>query len=118
MDCRHTTPAQVVHRCTGIKMRKLSLIILSIFAICGVTASQAQERLELEGTEIIGNKELPRVLYIVPWKSVERFEIKSPPVVSILDQKLTPLDRASFKRKIHYHHAIFARAELTETVSE
>ncbi|MDH3218178.1 MAG: hypothetical protein OEO19_01495 [Gammaproteobacteria bacterium] len=72
----------------------------------------AQDRLQMEGTEITGNKELPRVLYIVPWKSVERFELTSPPIVSILDQKLTPIDRASFKRTIHYHDAIFSKAKL------
>ena len=66
----------------------------------------------MEGTEITGNKELPRVLYIVPWKSVERFDIESPPIVSIMDQKLIPIDRASFKRKIHYHGAIFSKAKL------
>ncbi|MEM7562255.1 MAG: hypothetical protein AAF353_04290 [Pseudomonadota bacterium] len=99
-------------------MSKLSLTFLTIFAICGVTTAQAQERLELQGTEIIGNKELPRVLYIVPWKSVERFDIKSPPIISIMDQKLTTIDRASFKRKIHYHNAIFSKAEPAKTAKE
>jgi len=72
----------------------------------------AQERLQMEGTEITGNKELPRVLYIVPWKAVERFELTSPPIISIMNQKLTPIDRASFKRTIHYHDAIFSKAKL------
>ena len=66
----------------------------------------------MEGTEITGNRELPRVLYIVPWKSVERFEIESPPITSIMEQELTPLERASFRRKIHYHEAIFSKARL------
>ena len=66
----------------------------------------------MEGTEITGNKELPRVLYIVPWKSVERFDIKSPPINSIMEQKLGPIDRASFKRKVHYYDAIFSKAKL------
>ena len=98
-------------------MRKLSLLILSIFAISAITHLQAQETLEMEGTEIIGNKELPKVLYIVPWKSVERFEIDTPPVISIMDQKITPIDRASFKRKILYHQAIFSKVERTDPVS-
>ena len=92
-------------------MRKLSLQLLLIFAISFVANVSAQERLQMEGTEITGNKELPRVLYIVPWKSVERFEIKSPPISSIMEQKLTRIDRASFKRNIHYHDAIFSTAK-------
>ena len=70
----------------------------------------AQERLEMEGAEIKGNRELPKVLYVVPWKSVERFQIESPPIISIMEQKLTPIDRASFRRKINYHEAIFSKA--------
>ena len=91
-------------------MRKLSQHILLTFAISWNVAASAQDRLELEGTEIIGNKELPKVLYIVPWKSIERFDIETPPITSIMDQKLTPISRAAFKRNIHYHEAIFSKA--------
>ena len=31
----------------------------------------AEDRIELEVTTIKGNKELPRILYIVPWKDIE-----------------------------------------------
>ena len=99
-------------------MRKLSLSILTLFFIFTGTHLKAQERLEMEGTQIIGNKELPKILYIVPWKSAEPFVIASPPIVSIMDKKLTPIDRASFKRKINYHNAIFSKAERTDPVTE
>jgi hypothetical protein len=92
-------------------MRKLSLHFFIIFAISCTASVNAQERLQMQGTEITGNKELPNVLYIVPWKSTERFDISSSPIVSIMEQKLTPIDRASFKRTIHYHDAIFATAK-------
>lgn len=95
-------------------MRKLSLTFLASFAISMGAATHAQERLDMEGTEIIGNKELPRVLYIVPWKPVERFEIQSPPIDSIMQRKLTPIERAAFRRQIHYHDAIFAKAPSTQ----
>ncbi len=93
-------------------MRKRSLTIFAAFAISMSTNVAAQEILQLEGTEIIGNKELPRVLYIVPWKSVERFELSSPPIISIMDQPLVRIDRAAFKRQIHYHNAIFSGATV------
>ena len=72
----------------------------------------------MEGTEIIGNKELPRVLYIVPWKSVEKFEIESPPITSIMDQPLTRIERASFRRTIRYHEAIYSKAERIDPATE
>ena len=91
-------------------MRKLSQHILLTLAITWSVAASAQDRLELEGTEIIGNKELPKVLYIVPWKSVERFDIETPPIESIMEQQLAPISRAAFKRNSHYHEAIFSKA--------
>jgi len=93
-------------------MRKLLLTILSVFAISMGAGVQAQERIQMEGTEITGNNELPRVLYIVPWKTAERFEIDSPPIDSIMERPLAPLDRAAFRRTIRYHEAIFSKATL------
>ena len=93
-------------------MRKLLLTFLSVFAISVSAGARAQERIQMEGTEIKGNQELPRVLYIVPWKTAERFEIDSPPIASIMERPLAPLDRAAFKRTIRYHEAIFSKATL------
>ena len=96
-------------------MKPLSIAIVLTLTITGSTGLRAQQSLQLEGTEITGNKELPMVLYIVPWKSVERFDIESPPITSVMDQPLTSIDRASFKRTINYHQAIFHRAEPEPT---
>lgn len=72
----------------------------------------------MKGTEITGNKELPRVLYIVPWKSIERFEIKTPQIVSVMEQPLRPIERASFRRSINYHDAIFSKVKAESTQPE
>ena len=93
-------------------MRKRLLSILTVFAISVGAGAQAQDRIQMEGTEIKGNKELPRVLYVVPWKMAERFEIESPPIDSIMERRLTPLDRAAFRRTIRYHEAIFSKTTL------
>jgi hypothetical protein len=93
-------------------MRKLLLLISAVFAISMAAGVHAQERIEMEGTTITGNKELPRVLYIVPWKTAERFEIDSPPIMSIMERRLEPLDRSAFRRTIRYHEAIFSKTTL------
>jgi hypothetical protein len=93
-------------------MKLTALASILVIATIGGSAANAQQSLQLEGTEITGNKELPMVLYIVPWKSVRRFELEAPPITSIMDQKPGPLDRASFKRTIHYHEAIYSKAKL------
>ena len=93
-------------------MKKLLPGLILVVAASGSAGLHAQQSLQMEGTEITGNKELPMVLYIVPWKSAQRFEIDTPPITSIMDQKLAPLDRAAFKRTIHYHEAIYSKAKL------
>ena len=94
-------------------MKSLFTAIALMLTSFGSSALQAQESLQLEGTEITGNKELPMVLYIVPWKSVERFDI-----ASIMDAPLTTIDRPSFKRTINYHQAIFATPKPTGSATE
>lgn len=42
------------------------LILISLPAM-----AMPEDRIELKTTTIKGNKELPRVLYIVPWKDVK-----------------------------------------------
>ncbi len=99
-------------------MKPLSLVTVLLLALAASPVVIAQESLQLEGTAITGNRELPMVLYILPWKSVERFDMKSPPITSIMDQKMPPLERASFQRTIHYHQAIYSKAEPVIPVTE
>ena len=78
-------------------------ILLSAGILPGV---QAEERLEMEGTAIIGNQELPKVLYIVPWKSSELPDLSEPPLQSLIDDALAPVDREEFRREVLYHDAL------------
>ncbi|MCP3687176.1 MAG: hypothetical protein GY784_02075 [Gammaproteobacteria bacterium] len=71
------------------------------------TSLASQEILEMEGTSIIGNKELPNVLYIVPWKPAPKIDIPTPAIVSILDQPLKTIERNAFRRQVKYHQALF-----------
>ena len=87
----------------AIQVKCLAMLLTAIFS----TIIMAQDRLDMEGASIVGNKELPNMLYIVPWKATERIDFPSPPVVSIMDQALTTIDRSTFKRQIRYHAAIF-----------
>lgn len=95
-------------------MLKTSLHKLLILLLLTVASSSlwAQERLEMEGTAIIGNRELPKVLYIVPWKSAERIALSTPPYPSVLDQPLQPVERSSFKRQVRFYEQLYPAAEL------
>ncbi len=83
------------------KKIKQSLILLISFIFSYLVF--AEDRIELEGISIIGNKELPKMLYIVPWKNSELPDMDAPPIERLIDEALAPVDRDSFKRKIRYY---------------
>src|SRR5262245_47105410 len=62
-------------------------------------AAAATERVELDTTQITGNRELPRVLYVVPWKRADLGELSGKPTRSLLDEVLAPVDRDVFQRQ-------------------
>jgi hypothetical protein len=64
------------------------------------------DRLELEATDITGNRELPKVLYIVPWKRADLGDLIGKPTNSLLDEVLQPLDRDVFQRENRYYDAL------------
>ena len=64
------------------------------------------DRLELDATDITGNRELPKVLYIVPWKRSDLGDVVGRPVNSLLDEVLQPLDRDVFQRENRYYDAL------------
>jgi type IV secretory pathway VirB10-like protein len=67
------------------------------------TARKGPDRLDLDPTDIKGNRELPKVLYIVPWKRADLGDVVGKPVNSLLDEVLQPLDRDVFKRENRYY---------------
>ena len=69
---------------------------------CLVAPAFGQDRAEIDPTKIIGNRELPKVLYIVPWKKPLPGDLAGRPPVSVVDEALAPVDRDVFKRHVRY----------------
>jgi len=65
--------------------------------------ASAVQRAELEATAIIGQRELPKVIYIVPWKQPQPATPSARPVRSVLDEVLAPIDRGVLQRQIAFH---------------
>ena len=74
------------------------------------TRFRTVDRLELESTAITGNRELPKVLYIVPWKKADLGDLVGRPANSLLDEVLTPVDRDVFRRQTEYFSKLQAPA--------
>jgi hypothetical protein len=64
------------------------------------------DRVELGTTDITGNRELPKVLYIVPWKRSDLGDLVGKPPNSLLDEVLQPIDRDVFLRENRYYDAL------------
>ena len=89
-------------------------LVVSALALLSCSAF-AQDRADIDRTQIIGNRELPKVLYIVPWKKPLPGELAGRPLVSVLDEALAPVDRDVFRRQVSYHGQVAARSETPPT---
>ncbi len=57
---------------------------------------------ELSGISIIGNKEAPKSLYIVPWKNSE-VGVRSSLTSGLLDGSMRPIDKEVFMRELDFY---------------
>jgi len=57
---------------------------------------------ELSGISIIGNKEAPKSLYIVPWKNSE-VGVRSSLTSGLLDESMKPIDKDVFMRELDFY---------------
>ncbi len=80
------------------------LVYLLLF--CVAPALQAEETLDLDGMSIIGNRELPKALFIVPWKDPEAALAPDRPVNSLINNTLQPVDPDVFRRKLQYFDTV------------
>ncbi len=77
----------------------------------GVTRSASSsgviDQLDLGSTTITGNQELPKVLYILPWKQSDLGDLVGRPVNSLLDEVLEPVDKEVFQRQSRYYETLY-----------
>ncbi len=73
----------------------------------------AADRLNLNATTVTGDREQPKVMYVVPWKSPNIGDLSGKPMNSLLDEALAPVDREEFKREVAYYDAVRGNAAKT-----
>lgn len=79
----------------------------------GAAAAPATtDRATIDRAQIIGNRELPKVLYIVPWRAPDAAMPDQRPPNSVLDEALAPIDRDVFRRQLRFDAATQARAAI------
>ena len=87
------------------------LVIALVTAVSSVMAKESKEATkekakdeakELSGISIVGNKEAPKSLFIVPWKSSE-LGVETGLASSLLNEKLKPVDKDVFARELDFY---------------
>ncbi len=74
----------------------------------GQKSASKTDRLELGTATVTGDREQPKVMYIVPWKRSDIGDLAGKPMNSLVDEILAPVDRDVFKREVVYYRAVQA----------
>jgi hypothetical protein len=77
----------------------------------GYSSNGVMDEMDLGRTEITGNQELPKVLYIVPWQKSDPGDLTGKPINTLLDEVLAPIDRSEFIRQVEYYDDLYRGAE-------
>lgn len=94
-------------------MRPKSVALLMMLALQVLPAgAEDEDHLELDTSRVSGNRELPRVMAIVPWKKAPPGEVPGRPAQSILDEALAPADRLVMRRQAAQWAALEAAREI------
>jgi hypothetical protein len=87
-------------------MKRLLFIILTMLTFLSLNTFAA-DRIELDETSIQGSRELPKILYIVPWKSARLGLLQGGAGTSSLDTSFEALDRDVFRRQVEYYGMLY-----------
>jgi hypothetical protein len=93
-----------------MRIREVTLVVLLLFsAAAGAAGAKDKpkkqpeaEAKELSGISIVGNKEAPKSLFIVPWKSSE-LGVETSLSSRLLNEKLQAVDKDVFERELDFY---------------
>ena len=89
-----------------LTMAGLSLLVIA------ASNGQAAGRIELEVSIVRGNKELPKVLYIVPWKRMQSGNVQQKLLLhSLFDDAFQPIDPQGFQQHVEDYRYFSAAKE-------
>jgi len=90
-------------------------------AICAVLlagqASAQQPSLTLE-SRVTGNQQLPRVIYIQPWRQPGELQYNWQPEAGIAEDLFQPLRRDEYRRELHYRRAMSTPVDNVGNMNE
>jgi hypothetical protein len=94
-------------------MSMASRIAVLLLLAASQGLSFADDRIQLDQTTVIDNHELPKITYIVPWQAAPLPEPEKPPLNTLIDDALAPLDRDVLRSQIQYYYELTPAAAVT-----
>jgi hypothetical protein len=82
------------------------IVMLLLLMLAALVESRADDQVRLETSTVTGNRELPKVMVIVPWKKAAPGEIPGRPVESLLDEAVAPVEREVFRARLDYYREL------------
>ena len=70
----------------------MNRVLAVLLSMSGSFAVLAADPIELETDRVLGNRDAPKALYIVPWRSLDNGQISGLEIQSLLDEQLKLLD--------------------------
>ena len=80
----------------------MKLHIMVIMALLPIIGAAEQVR-RVDGISVIGNRELPKSLIIVPWKGAKLSDEPNLPEKSLVDNRFELVDRKQLLREIQFY---------------
>ena len=96
----------------SLKRKLFSLTLVGLAAVTGQAFSA--DRLELDDTAIVGSRELPKVLYIVPWKESRMGTLAGVSEKGSFKDSMTVLDRDVFLRELKYFDVLHGSDSISQ----
>ena len=98
-----TSNMKAAHRgyslCAGLRISLMLAAAVTATVAIGADSSQPDEVKQLQGINVIGNKEAPKSLFIIPWQTTEH-EQNTSLSSNFTDSSMQPLDRRSFQQQL------------------
>lgn len=83
-------------------MKPLTWLVFCGLAVCSQMA-RSEDQINLEGARLFGNRDLPNITYVIPWKEEKIDAVDIKPISNLFDEALKPLDRDVFMREVEYY---------------
>ncbi len=88
-----------------MKIKYIILVLLVSVSMSNASFAEKKKKDDaktLSGISIIGNKDAPKSLYIVPWRSSE-LGFESDLNSSLLNEGMHPVDKDVFERELNFY---------------